>query len=102
MSGITIRPDELRDDRREAVRENYLNVKHTVASWLLTGDHKRIAALYLVSISVLFAVGGATAAGIRLALTSYHDQIFASETYNKLFTIHGVIMVFFFLVPSIP
>jgi cytochrome c oxidase subunit 1 len=102
MSGITISPGDLPDDRTAAIRENYLNVKHTVASWLLTVDHKRIAVLYLVSISVFFAVGGAAAAGIRLALTSYHDQLFASETYNKLFTIHGVVMIFFFLIPSIP
>ena len=79
-----------------------LNVKNTVASWLLTVDHKRIAILYLISITFFFGVGGIAAALIRLALTTPHDTWFQSETYNKLFTIHGVLMIFFFLIPSIP
>src|SRR5579871_3515122 len=102
MSGITIQPGDIPSTSSTALREHYLNVKHTVASWLLTVDHKRIAVLYLVSITIFFGVGGFAAMGIRLALTSYHDTIFASETYNKLFTIHGVVMIFFFLIPSIP
>jgi cytochrome c oxidase subunit I len=102
MSGITIEPGGLPSDRRAVLRENYLNVKSTVASWLFTVDHKRIAILYMVSITIFFGIGGFAAMGIRLALTSYHDTLFASETYNKLFTIHGVVMIFFFLIPSIP
>jgi cytochrome c oxidase subunit 1 len=102
MSGITIQPGDLPSDRSVAMREHYLNVKSTVASWLLTVDHKRIAILYMVSITIFFGIGGFAALGIRLALTSYHDTLFASETYNKLFTIHGVVMIFFFLIPSIP
>jgi cytochrome c oxidase subunit 1 len=102
MSGITIHPGDIPEDRTIVAPVNYLNVKNTVASWLLTTDHKRIAILYLVSITIFFGIGGAAAMGIRLALTSYHDQLIASETYNKLFTIHGVVMIFFFLIPSIP
>lgn len=94
MSGIYHKPDE--------IPENYLNEKNTIASWLLTVDHKRIAILYIISISFFFAIGGIAAMLIRLALTQPHDTWFQSETYNKLFTIHGVLMIFFFLIPSIP
>ena len=84
-----------------ASKPNYLNWSYAVKDWLLTIDHKRIAVLYLVSISIMFAIGG-VAAAVRLELTSPHGRILESETYNKMFTMHGVIMVFFFLVPSIP
>src|SRR3954454_24130804 len=80
----------------------YLNVGHTIASWLLTKDHKRIAILYMISITLFFAVGGFAAVFMRLQLLTPHSTLVEAETYNKLFTLHGVIMVFFFLVPSIP
>jgi cytochrome c oxidase subunit I len=82
-------------------RVNYLNVDHSVKSWLLTHDHKRIALLYLVSITLMFFVGGFFAVLMRLNLIEPTGLV-APETYNKLFSMHGVIMVFFFLVPSIP
>ena len=82
-------------------RLNYLNVDHSVKSWLLTVDHKRIAILYLISITLMFFVGGFFAVLMRLNLIEPQGLV-APETYNKLFTMHGVIMVFFFLVPSIP
>jgi cytochrome c oxidase subunit I len=82
--------------------ETYLNVRHTVASWLFTKDHKRIAILYMISITVFFAIGGFAAVIMRLQLLTPHSSLVEAETYNKLFTLHGVIMVFFFLVPSIP
>lgn len=97
-----IQPDLLPEARPSGIQENYLNVKKTLASWLLTVDHKRIAILYMISITIFFAVGGAAAGLIRLALATPHDTFFNSETYNKLFTIHGVLMIFFFLIPSIP
>ena len=71
-------------------------------SWLLTTDHKRIALLYLVTITLMFFLGGAFAVVIRLELLTPPGDLVQSETYNKLFTMHGVIMVFFFLIPSIP
>jgi cytochrome c oxidase subunit I len=80
----------------------YLNVRRTIWSWLLTGDHKRIALLYMVSITLFFFVGGTAAALMRLELLSPKGELVTSETYNKLFTIHGVVMVWFFLIPSIP
>src|SRR5437870_1499310 len=81
---------------------NYLTNGNTISSWLLTKDHKRIAVLYLVSITLLFALGGIAAGVIRAELTAPTGHFIASETYNKMFTMHGVLMVFFFLVPSIP
>jgi cytochrome c oxidase subunit I len=83
-------------------RENYLNASYGVKSWLLTTDHKRIAVMYLVVITLFFALGGLFAGLIRLQLLTPHGHIVQAETYNKLFTMHGVIMIFFFLIPSIP
>jgi cytochrome c oxidase subunit I len=81
---------------------HYLNDNYGIRSWLLTKDHKRIAILYLISISVIFFVGGLFAAMIRLQLLTPNAELFQRDTYNKLFTEHGVNMVFFFLVPSVP
>src|SRR5215510_15455996 len=83
-------------------REHYLNVHYGVKSWLLTTDHKRIALLYLVTITLFFFVGGAFAVLMRLELMTPRGDLVQAETYNKLFTMHGLIMVFFFLIPSIP
>ncbi|HEY1212716.1 MAG TPA: cbb3-type cytochrome c oxidase subunit I, partial [Bryobacteraceae bacterium] len=81
--------------------ENYLNVDHTWKSWLLTTDHKRIAILYLISITLMFFIGGLFAVLFRINLLS-PTGIFPAEIYNRLFSMHGIVMVFFFLVPSIP
>ena len=85
-----------------AERENYLNTEYGARSWLLTTDHKRIALLYLVSITFFFFVGGFFALMIRLELLTPAGDLVLADTYNKLFTMHGQIMVFFFLIPSIP
>ncbi len=85
-----------------AAEKNYLNEETGVMSWLLTTDHKRIGLLYVLSITVFFALGGLFAALIRLQLLSPRGLIVDSATYNKLFTMHGIIMVWFFLIPSIP
>src|SRR3954449_9874544 len=81
---------------------NYLNNGHGAASWLLTRDHKRIALLYLVSITAFFFIGGLFAFMIRLELLTPAGDVMTADTYNKMFTMHGVVMVFFFLIPSIP
>jgi cytochrome c oxidase subunit I len=81
---------------------NYLTNGHTLRSWLLTEDHKRIAMLYLISVSFFFFLGGLAAAGIRYELTAPAGNVMESETYNKIFSAHGVIMVFLFLVVAIP
>jgi cytochrome c oxidase subunit 1 len=80
----------------------YLNVAYGVRSWLLTVDHKRIALLYLVSITLMFIVGGIFATIIRLELLTPQGDLVGRDTYNKMFTMHGIIMVFGFLIPSIP
>lgn len=83
-------------------RETYLNVDFGIRSWLLTTDHKRIAILYLVSITLMFLVGGAGATMMRIELFTPNADFVDPATYNKLFTMHGIVMIFFFLVPSIP
>src|SRR5438105_140142 len=81
---------------------NYLTEGHTLKSWLLTTDHKRIGLLYLYSIIFFFLIATAAAALIRIELLTPPGDMVASDTYNKLFTLHGVLMVWFFLIPSIP
>jgi len=83
-------------------REHYLNKEYGIRSWLLTTDHKRIALLYLVSITFFFFIGGFFALLIRLELLTPAGDLVQADTYNKLFTMHGVIMVFFFLIPAVP
>ncbi|MGB6337238.1 MAG: cytochrome c oxidase subunit I [Thermoanaerobaculia bacterium] len=83
-------------------RVHYLNVDYGIKSWLLTQDHKRIAILYLVSISFFFAIGGLMAALIRVELATPAGDLVQPDVYNRLFTAHGVIMIFLFLIPSIP
>ena len=82
--------------------QNYLNEDYSIKSWLLTTDHKRIALLYMISITFFFFVGGVAAALIRLNLMSPSGGFVQADTYNKLFSMHGIIMVWFFLIPSIP
>jgi cytochrome c oxidase subunit 1 len=81
---------------------NYLTNGFTLRSWLLTKDHKRIAILYLLSVSAFFALGGVYASLIRLELLTPQSDLLESGSYNRVFTQHGIIMVFFFLIPSIP
>jgi cytochrome c oxidase subunit 1 len=86
----------------ESSRVHYLNANYGIKSWLLTTDHKRIALLYLGSITLMFFVGGAFAVLMRLHLIEPQGALVEPDTYNKLFTMHGVMMIFFFLIPSIP
>jgi len=81
---------------------SYLNATTGWKSWLFTTDHKRIALLYLISITFFFGLGGIFATMMRLELATPQGDLFTSDTYNKLFTMHGVVMIFFFLIPSIP
>ena len=83
-------------------RTHYLNISYGFKSWLFTTDHKRIGLLYLVSITLFFFVGGAFATIIRLELATPQGDLVQAETYNKLFTMHGVMMIFFFLIPAVP
>lgn len=81
---------------------NYLNDDYGVFSWLLTKDHKRIGILYLISVTLLFFVGGFFAFMLRLELLTPEGDLLTSDTYNKFFTLHGIVMIFFFLIPAIP
>src|SRR5436309_11628748 len=81
---------------------NYLNADYGWKSWLFTLDHKRIAILYLISVTFFFTLGGTFAGLIRLELLTPEGDLMGPDTYNRVFTMHGVIMVFFFLIPAIP
>ncbi len=98
MSSRAISPSE----GEQLPREHYLNATYGIRSWLLTTDHKRIAILYLISVTFFFFIGGLFASLIRIHLLTPGGYLVTPETYNKLFTMHGVAMIFFFLIPSIP
>src|SRR6185312_11468797 len=88
-------------------QRNYLTEPKGIKSWLTTLDHKRIGIMYLVSVMVAFLVGGVFALLIRLTLlnpahTVFGHKLIDAQTYNEVFTIHGVVMVFLFIIPSIP
>ena len=80
---------------------SYLTAEETVGSWLLTRDHKRIALLFFASITFFFFVGGFAATLMRLHLAT-PEGFLQPSVYNRMFTMHGVVMVLFFLIPSIP
>jgi cytochrome c oxidase subunit 1 len=101
MSTVVTNPSGLPGDA-EAAPLNYLNWKTTVASWFFTVDHKRIGLMYLISITTFFAVGGLLALLFRLELLTPKADLLQADTYNRFFTLHGVIMIFLFLIPSIP
>ena len=82
--------------------KDYLTTKLGWKSWFFTRDHKRIALMFLMTITFFFFIGGAFATLIRLELMTPEGDLFTSENYNKLFSMHGIIMIFFFLIPSIP
>ncbi|MBV8855016.1 MAG: cbb3-type cytochrome c oxidase subunit I, partial [Sinobacteraceae bacterium] len=81
---------------------SYLAREEGLLQWLSTRDHKRIAILYALSITFFFFLGGAAATLIRLNLVTPDGALLQADTYNKAFTFHGVVMVWFFLIPSIP
>ena len=91
-----------RDTTPTMPEDTYLNHEYGLKSWLLTKDHKRIGILYLLTITFFFFIGGFMAVLIRLELLTPAGDLVNSDVYNRLFTTHGVMMVFFFLVPSIP
>ncbi|HEX4953318.1 MAG TPA: cytochrome c oxidase subunit I [Thermoanaerobaculia bacterium] len=86
----------------EYPKKHYLNATQGILSWLLTKDHKRIAILYLVSVSAFFMLGGLMAMLVRLELLTPAGDLLGPDSYNRAFTMHGVLMVFFFLLPVVP
>ena len=105
MSTVAV-PGQVRDPGFPTERENYLTNSKGILSWMLTLDHKRIGLMYLIGVMSAFAVGGLLALGIRLHLFSPDGAMFkganANNIYNQVFTLHGAIMVFLFIIPSIP
>jgi len=81
---------------------NYLTATRGIKSWLFTHDHKRIGLMYLTMVSLAFLVGGIFALLVRLELFSRGRTIVDGETYNRFFTLHGAVMVFLFIIPSVP
>lgn len=94
--------EEISPPHEETKPVNYLNNDYSIKSWLLTEDHKRIGMMYLVTITIFFLLGGLFALMFRFELMTPEGDLFQADTYNKLFTLHGVIMIFFFLIPSVP
>jgi cytochrome c oxidase subunit I len=80
---------------------SYVTSENTIGSWLLTKDHKRIALLFFASITFFFFIGGIAATLIRLHLAT-PEGLLQPDVYNRMFTMHGIVMVWFFLIPSIP
>ena len=99
MSGLTAERAIPDTPSRET---NYLTAETGLASWLLTTDHKRIGLLYMAAITVFFFLGGAAAFLLRLELFTPEGDLLSADAYNRAFTFHGVVMVWFFLIPSIP
>ncbi len=86
----------------ENPKHTYLNAEKGILSWLFTLDHKRIGLLYLGSITLFFFVGGVLALLLRTELLTPAQSIIDADTYNQIFTLHGAIMIFLFIIPSIP
>jgi cytochrome c oxidase subunit I len=87
--------------------KNYINESSGIWSWMTTLDHKRIGVMYLVGVLSAFFVGGIFALLVRLSLLTPSHMLFGkvlmtAETYNRVFTLHGAIMVFLFIIPSVP
>jgi len=100
MSGITA--ERAAPEAPPTREDTYLTAETGLASWLLSTDHKRIALLYMAGLTLFFFVGAAGAAAVRLELFTPEANILTADAYNRAFTLHGTIMVWFFLVPSIP
>ncbi|PJZ71234.1 cytochrome c oxidase subunit I [Leptospira perolatii] len=82
--------------------DNYLNHEKGLWSWLTTIDHKRIGIMYFIAISTFFLLGGIFALLIRAELFSPGETLFSADTYNRIMTYHGAVMVFMVIVPGIP
>ena len=82
--------------------DNYLTHGKGILSWLFTLDHKRIGVMYLVAILSSFFLGGVFAMLLRTELWTAGQTIMTADTYNKMFTLHGAVMIFLFIIPGIP
>ncbi|QUE77979.1 cbb3-type cytochrome c oxidase subunit I [Stutzerimonas stutzeri] len=83
-------------------RPSYLADEHGLRTWFMTTDHKRIGIMYLIAVTAFFFLGGLAASAIRVELITPEGDLLTADGYNRAFTLHGVVMVWFFLIPSIP
>ncbi|AHL75312.1 cytochrome C oxidase subunit I [Stutzerimonas stutzeri] len=83
-------------------RPSYLADEHGLRTWFMTTDHKRIGIMYLIAVTAFFFLGGLAASAIRIELITPEGDLLTADGYNRAFTLHGVVMVWFFLIPSIP
>ena len=81
---------------------NYLNADSGVMSWLKTLNHKRIGIMYLGSVLVAFLLGGIFAMIVRFELSTPEPTFIGANAYNRMFTLHGMVMIFLFMIPAIP
>jgi cytochrome c oxidase subunit 1 len=89
-------------DATASAGSDYLRADTTLRSWLLTRDHKRIAIMFLVATSFALLLGGIFALLLRLELLTPGRTLMGPNTYNRMFTLHGIVMVFMFMIPAIP
>jgi cytochrome c oxidase subunit I len=102
----TLTSGSILGDRPRPVK-NYLNETKGIWSWMSTVDHKRIGIMYLCAVCTAFLIGGIFALLVRLSLLNPQHTLFGkhwvtAEMYNRFFTLHGVVMVFLFIIPAIP
>lgn len=83
-------------------KRSYLSHDYSVRSWLLTRDHKRVAILYFLSILLFFLLGGIAASLLRLELLTPTSNLVQPDNYKKIYTMHGMLMIFFGLTPAVP
>lgn len=86
----------------EHPEKHYLNQETGLWAWLTTVDHKKIGLMYLMSVAAFFFVGGVLALLLRTELLTPARNFMTADVYNQVFTLHGAIMIFFFLIPSVP
>jgi cytochrome c oxidase subunit 1 len=86
----------------EYPEKHYLNQEKGLWAWLTTVDHKKIGLMYLMSVAFFFFIGGVLALLLRTELLTPARNFMTADIYNQVFTLHGAIMIFFFLIPSVP
>ena len=101
-TSITAEPGAAPGAEHHDHHPSYLTDGTTLKSWLLTVDHKRIALMYLLAVTLFFLVGGLFALAIRVELLTPGPTVIDAMTYNRVFTLHGVVMIFLFMIPAIP
>ncbi len=102
ISDVTLPAPAAHAHEHDTDSGSYLTASRGILSWLFTLDHKRIGIMYLVAILFSFFLGGIFALLIRTELLTPGPTIMEADTYNRVFTLHGAIMIFLFIIPGIP